>query len=291
MGNIEYRFAELRAVPADVDETRTVEFVISNETRDRHGTVLRAGGWKLDNYKRNPVVGYNHTLHGGFFTNASPDDIIGKGEVYQDGKNLIGRVTFEPPEMNPLAEKVFQKVKFGTLRTASVGFIPLGEGEYGKGKEARGGEIETLYLPGQELIEWSIVHIPSNPRAAKRAIMDDTESFLELVQKQLEGRYTIEDLQKMTVRGILGILSGESVEKDEQEREASQEADNKKALAEIEEVKRLREQNWMRGILTLNQNFEDRIKRLQQKEDKEIETEHMRLRREQNRFMDQKKSK
>jgi len=351
MGNIEYRFAELRAIPPDVDETRTVEFVISNESRDRHGTVLRADKWKLDNYKRNPVVGYNHTLHGGFFTNASPDDVIGKGEVFFEGKNLIGRVTFEPPEMNPLAEKVFQKVKFGTLRTASVGFIPMGEGEYGKGKEARGGEMETLYLPGQELIEWSIVHIPSNPRAAKRAIMEDTESFLELVQKQLEGKYTIEDLQKMTMKGIIGILSGESVEKDKEEGEVSQAVDNEKTLAEIEKrkkqhewmktdlerakqfgdaekviaeeeiakrkldrqkeimgktleayddfderaaedeevAKKVREQNYLKGILSLHSNFENVIKLDEKARKDEIDKAHLRMRREQNRYKDEEK--
>lgn len=215
-----FRYAELRKLPEGED--RTVEFVISNEKRDRHGTILRASGWKLDNYKKNPVVGYAHALHGSMFGEVNPDSIIGKGEVFVEGRELIGRVTFEPAELNPLAEKIFQKVKFGSLRTASVGFVPTGEPEYGKGDEARGKENETMYFPGQELLEWSIVNIPSNPSAAKRAFADDLDEFFENAAKALNEKVQKEDLRKMTIEGIVKLLKGESVEKDKEENEDSQ---------------------------------------------------------------------
>ena len=237
MENLQYRVAELRALPEG--DSRIVEFVISDETKDRHGTVLKSDLWKLDNYKRNPVVGWSHSLHGSMFSEPEPDSVIGKGEVFQEGKKLIGRVEFEPAELNPLAEKIYQKVKFGSLRTASVGFIPTGEPEYGKGKQAKGQPDETLYFPGQELLEWSIVNIPSNPRAAKRAFQDETEKFLEMAAQTLD--QPIEDLRKMTMKGIMNLISGEGVEQDAEEAENSQEVVNETEDIKIEDEIRAEE--------------------------------------------------
>lgn len=42
------QFGELRKLADDVEETRTVDFVISNNTRDRHRTVLDPAKWQLD---------------------------------------------------------------------------------------------------------------------------------------------------------------------------------------------------------------------------------------------------
>jgi len=192
------------------DEDRTAEFIISDTTRDRHRTVVNTDGWKLDNYMRNPIVGYNHNVYGGgMFTVGSPDDIIGKSEVYKEGNKLIGRVTFEPADINPVAEKIFQKVKFGTLRAASVGFSEIGEGKYGEGDQARGAENETYYFGGQELVEWSIVNIPSNPSATKRS--DYKEPTIEDIVfqiKQMELKFNNEELYKLSIIDLLKSMEG-----------------------------------------------------------------------------------
>jgi hypothetical protein len=239
-----------------------MEFIISNEKRDRHGTVLKSDNWKLENYRKNPVVGYAHAIHGGLFSDPDPDMVIGKSEVYQEGRNLIGRVTFEPPEINAMAEKIFQKVKFGSLRTASVGFIPLGEPEYGKGKEARGGENETMYFPGQELLEWSIVNIPSNPSASKRDYADELEEFYKKASEALEGKISAEELRKMTLEGITKLMSGESVEKDKTERE---QADQNQVEENLEFI---RQQKQMEVDLAIEDN-ELEVKRIERKFEKD----------------------
>ena len=41
---------QIRSLPENVNETRTVQFVISSEKKDRHGTVLDIDGWVMDNY-------------------------------------------------------------------------------------------------------------------------------------------------------------------------------------------------------------------------------------------------
>ena len=190
------RFGFVREIKKNAEETRTVEFVISDETRDRHGSVLNIDGWNLDNYKKNPVVGYQHEIYGGWFKDSNPDSIIGTGNVFIEKKELIGEVKFEPEKINPLAEKIFQKVLIGTLRATSVGFIPVGKGNYGKDSEGPGEANETYYYAGQELLEFSIVNIPSNPKATKRAIFKQFSMILLQYFKK-------EELEKMTVAELL----------------------------------------------------------------------------------------
>jgi hypothetical protein len=160
-------------ISSDVEKTRTINFVISTNVRDRHNTVLNQDNWHLDNYRKNPIVAYQHNLSGGLFTDPNPDSVIGRSpDLWFEGsgkdKKLLASVKFEPAEINPLAERIFRKVLFGSLSQASVGFLEVGTGKYGEGSEAKGRDKETYYFSGQELLEWSIVSIPSNPEAGKR---------------------------------------------------------------------------------------------------------------------------
>lgn len=159
--NIITREIQLRTLTNEQIENRQAEFVISTEAVDTYGTVFRADGWDLSRYEKNPIVLYGHRSWDG-----NPDSVIGLGEVYREDNNLIGKVTFEAEEDNALAEKVFRKVKNGTLRMASIGATPS-EGHWGK-KEA-GEDPEVLYFDRQELLEFSIVPIGSNPDALKRS--------------------------------------------------------------------------------------------------------------------------
>lgn len=162
------------------EDQRTFEFVISDETRDRHGTVLKMSGWDLENYRKNPVVAYQHELGAGFLSDRTdPDQIIGTSELRIEDNQLIAAVTFEPAEVNPFAEKIRQKVIHGTLRAASVGFDPV-SGNWGD--ETRGEDPETFYFTRHELIEWSIVNVPSNPNATKRN-MSVLNEFSDFIQK------------------------------------------------------------------------------------------------------------
>ena len=144
------------------EESRTVQFVISTETKDAHGTVIPIEAWNLERYNRNGVVHYQHK-----YNSDDPDNVIGKGKVWIEDRTLIGEVEFEPAEMNTLAEKVFRKVQFGTLSATSVGFLS---------KKAHWGDRQmqededTLYFDEVELFEFSIVNVPSNPDAVKRFV-------------------------------------------------------------------------------------------------------------------------
>ena len=171
----------VRAFTAEIrkknEESRTITFVASDGSRDSAHTVLNQQGWKLERFNKNPIIGYNHNIYGAWDTK-DVDFVIGKGRAYVEDDRLMVDITFEPKEINELAEKVYQKVLFGSINAVSVGFIPVGKGAWGKGDEAPGEPNETYYYAGQELLEISVVNIPANGNATKKE--------LEAVEEELK---------------------------------------------------------------------------------------------------------
>lgn len=168
------------------DEGRRMTFVASDGSRDSHGTVLNPEGWNLERFNANGIIGYQHKVYGGYQDTDNPDNVIGKGRAYTEDGKLMVDVEFEPAEINPLAEKIYRKLQFGSLRAVSVGFIPIGTGHFGEGDEAYRKDNETYYFEGQELLEVSVVNIPSNPNALRKDIDDD--EFMKGVREEEERR-------------------------------------------------------------------------------------------------------
>lgn len=154
------RAAQYRANSVD-EEARTAEFIISDEAVDTYRTVFLSSGWDLQRYQKNPVVTYQHRDN-----DADPDMVIGTSEVYVNNeKQLVAKLTFEDAEDNPVAEKVFRKVKKGILRGASIWAHPH-EGRWGE--KAAGEDPEVIYFTRHELMAWSVVTVQSNPNALAR---------------------------------------------------------------------------------------------------------------------------
>ena len=163
------------------EETRTVEFVASDNSVDSYGTVIPVDKWDLTRYQNNGIVGYMHDVYGASWTkSADPDDIIGKGEAFIEEDKLIVRITFEPKELNERADKIFRKIQFGSLHAVSVGFRATKKGHMGD--EERGEDPKVYYYAGQELLEVSVVNIPSNANALKRS-MEEEEASREYEEK------------------------------------------------------------------------------------------------------------
>jgi hypothetical protein len=178
-----------RAFPENIEETRTVRFVISTDGKDRHRTVLNMKGWQLDNFNRNPIVGYQHNVYGdNMCVPPNPDDVLGPARAWVekvgDREVLMGEVTFEKAEINPQAEKVFRKVLNGTLRATSVGFLEVGKGRTVVDKDASGKVTgETYHFEGQELLEFSIVNIPSNPEATRKVVINHARAGVTMLNR------------------------------------------------------------------------------------------------------------
>lgn len=191
----------------DIEKTRTVRFVISTSAKDRHNTVLNMKGWKLENFNRNPIVGYQHNVYGdNMCTPPNPDDVLGPARAWIENDRLMGEVTFEPGDINPQAEKVFRKVLNGTLRATSVGFLEVGQGKFVKEKDADGKVVgETYHFEGQELLEFSIVNIPSNPEATRKVVINHARAGVHMLNRI---GLPISEIRKV-VNGILDSIEAQ----------------------------------------------------------------------------------
>lgn len=148
-------------------EDRTIRFDFSTEDKDRHKTVIYANGWDLENFNKNGIASFQHEAYG----NPDPDMIIGSAKAWTEQNKLVGDITFETEDVNPLADKLFKKVKNGTLNAVSVGFIEK-SGHWGD--KERSEDEDTYYFDQVELIEISLVTVPSNPNAlAYRSFLDE----------------------------------------------------------------------------------------------------------------------
>lgn len=173
---VRFRTATQHEVRKDEQGSRKITFVASDGTRDSAGTVLNVDGWKLDRFNSNGIIGYQHRVYGGWDDTDNPDNVIGKGYAYVKDGQLLVDVEFEPAEINELAEKIYQKLLFGSLKAVSVGFMPVGKGQWGKDEESLDGKNPTYYYAGQELLEVSVVNIPANPNALKKGLeLQDSE--------------------------------------------------------------------------------------------------------------------
>lgn len=190
----------------EVDGEKVFTFVASTADPDRHNTVLNQKGWRLENFKRNPIIGYQHNLYGDMCNAPDPDDVIGRGvDIYvnDDGK-LILDLVFD--QENEKALKVESKVDRGFLSTVSVGFIEIGDGH--RGNEDDGEDKELYYFHGQELLEVSVVNIPSNPNAAKRSFRSQTFDALKYIYRELGEGYRFADIEDMKVGEVIDLLDG-----------------------------------------------------------------------------------
>lgn len=172
------REAVVRALSDKNKENREAEFVISTEAVDSYGTVFKASGWDLKRYEQNPIVMYAHKTY-----SDNPDMILGTSEVRIEENQLVAVVRFESADINPLAEKVWQKIQAGTLRMASIGANPK-KGHWGD--EKLGEDRDVIYFDEQELLEWSVVPIGSNPEALKREAQTAEEIRAAITKEIIE---------------------------------------------------------------------------------------------------------
>ena len=135
---------------------RQYEFTASTSTQDRDGEVIDAAGWDLKNFRKNPVIMFAHDYR------SLP---IGKASrVWLHNGALKNTVEFPPEGIYEFADIVERLVDTGYLKTESVGFIPK------KWEDGDGEKAPKRTYTKQELLEISIVPVPSNPDALRNAV-------------------------------------------------------------------------------------------------------------------------
>jgi HK97 family phage prohead protease len=138
------------------DDGKITAAVASTDTRDRDGEVIKAEGWELDTFRKQPRLLWSH----------SPQELpIGRVDnIGVVGGKLLFDAVFAIKE-NPFAKKVFDLMKGGFLNTFSVGFLPK--------------DNET-----QELLEISVVNIPANPEAMSTLAFKEFQVEARAYEKQ-----------------------------------------------------------------------------------------------------------
>lgn len=170
-------FGEFRK-PKEPPNSRIREFVLSNGTKDRHGTIIPPDSWDLSKFSGTAF--YQHES-----STTDPDLALGPATVYRDGDEIIMGIDFEPKELNELADKILRKIDNGTLKNSSAGFIAHQARRGDKKLMQWNGKPEdetAVYLTKNELLEGSVVHIPSNHQAQLRKAEDDLIEFLASIE-------------------------------------------------------------------------------------------------------------
>jgi len=192
------------------EETRTVTGYASVGTIDRYGEVVLPEAFRadLDRFLRDDhIFAANHR----YVNEAGEPLVIGKvlsGII--DDKGLLCTFRFDT---DPISEKWWQKYKSGTLKSFSIGFIPIAS-EYRKIKSGES-ERNVLHYTEIELLEISAVPIPANRESMVTASTDATIDALtaefktihEQTQKQIdELRAELRALHN-DMLGQLGVLT------------------------------------------------------------------------------------
>ena len=153
------KFSVSHAVAPNEDRHRTV--LASDESADRLSDVVRADGWELDAYKRNPVFLWAHDY------TRTP---IGRSSwVGVDGSRLVATIEFAP---TPFAREVELLYRQRFLRAVSVGFRARAF-SFRKGRD---GSVDGVEYTKQELLELSAVPVPANPHALAKALEGGLET-------------------------------------------------------------------------------------------------------------------
>lgn len=131
---------------------RSYTFVISTAAVDRMGDTIAVNGWRLADYRKNPVVLWSHEGH------RVP---IGRAtKVWVEGATLKATTVFTPAELNRQAEQVRLMLESRFLSATSVGFVPH-KWKFSEDPARKYG----IDFQDQELVEFSVVPVPANPEA------------------------------------------------------------------------------------------------------------------------------
>jgi len=146
---------EDKKIKKDADTTKSIDAFVekkdgklfaiaSTETPDRMGDVIKASGWDLKNFKKNPVLQFAHKYN-------EPPVGIAKNIKIQNNQ-----LVFEPffHGITQLSREIKEMYQNSIMSAFSVGFIPH-----------KFDEKDSHVITMAELLEISAVPVPANQEA------------------------------------------------------------------------------------------------------------------------------
>lgn len=156
----------------------TFHWVMSTFDTDRDFEKVDQAGWDLKNYLANPVVLWSHDY-------SIP--AIGVAKNVKADMSLEGDIVFNDKDFDEFGWSIGQRVKAGVLSCGSVGFR-VDEVEF---LDAVDRDCDLIFRK-QELLEFSICCVPSNPFAnvklTKSQKKESSPSFYDRICAGLQVR-------------------------------------------------------------------------------------------------------
>ena len=191
------RFVETRQIAIDEKE-KTVVFVMSDNSIDRHGDIVDQDTWNFKHFDKNAPFFWQHRASDfplgkwvDHWFEADPDN--------EGKKRLLGKAVFRT-EYDDVA-RAFDHVVKGDLNMVSVGFIPH-RVEYDE-------ERDAFILYDCELLECSLVGIGSN----RNALTADKNVEPDTIKSDKDAREKVMEVRNHLDRVIHSQADGEVVSK------------------------------------------------------------------------------
>lgn len=155
-------------------ESRSAVLVMTDETVDSYGDIVKAKGADLERFKSNPIALLNHRS----------DKIIGTwGEIVLKPKAIEGTVTLAVAGTSPHVDEAYSLMSQGILRAASIGFMPK---KVERRLDENGEPMWSYIIHEWDMYECSIVSIPANPSALAKSIADGNTMARDLLEEVLD---------------------------------------------------------------------------------------------------------
>lgn|SRR5512147_507558 len=181
----------VKQVGAESD--RTLRFIGTDESEDRDGDIIKADGWQLENFNRNPVFLPFHDYGKVPIGKAiAINKSIGSSALMFDIKFPSVEEFCSDPEHPSqefkLSDTIYMAYKNGYMNAVSVGFIGHESVEREDQKDIPAWQRGRIFT-SQELLELSAVSVPSNPNAllharSAKGVKPDQLKMLEEIFKE-----------------------------------------------------------------------------------------------------------
>lgn len=158
----DYGYSISRVIKQPDGDSDAVRWRLTERRVDRDGEVVEPLGGVLDNYLANPVVLFAHGFH--FDQQMVPIGKMLPESVKQTKTYIDGDVVFHDSGSDPFSAMIADKVRGGFLGAGSIGFSRIAISE----EPVMSGQTGVTFVKW-ELVEFSIVPIPSNTRATRRS--------------------------------------------------------------------------------------------------------------------------